>query len=131
MSCGLVIAEQICHVHTCLHGKPYLVANSNKRLWVRMKIKITGYVQFRAFIGDQVFLALESKKTTLRDTLHILCEKYGKKFEEMLWDTRTEKIRRANLVMLNSHPYMNLRDGLDSELKEGDEITIIPMLTGG
>ena len=96
-----------------------------------MKIKVTEHVQFRAFIGDHVILALESKKTSLRDILHILCEKYGKRFEEMLWDTRTEKIRRANLVMLNSHPCMNLRDGLDSELKEGDEITIIPMLTGG
>ena len=96
-----------------------------------MKIKVTGYLRFKGLIGDEVSLELETEKATLRNALKVLCGQYGKRFENLLFDPFTKEIKRSNLILLNGQPYINLGKRLDSELKDGDEITFSPVLTGG
>lgn len=96
-----------------------------------MKIKVTGYLKFKGLIGDAASLELETEKATLRDALRVLCNKHGEGFENILFDPFTREIKRANLILLNGHPYINLVRLLDSELKDGDEITFCPVLAGG
>ena len=96
-----------------------------------VKIKVTGYLRFRGLIGDEVSLELEAERVTVRDTLKVLCNQYGERFESILFDPCTKEIKRSNLVLLNGQPYINLGRRLDSELKDGDEITLCPVLVGG
>ncbi len=96
-----------------------------------MKIKVTGYLKFRSLIGDAALLELQTQEATLRDALTLLCNKHGEGFESTLFDPLTREIKRANLILLNGHPYTNLVKRLDSELRDGDEITFCPVLAGG
>jgi len=96
-----------------------------------VKIKVTGYLKLKGLIGDEVSLELETEKATLRDALKVLCNQYGKRFEGILFDPFTKEIKRSNLILLNGQPYINLSKRLDSELKDGDEITFCPLLAGG
>ena len=96
-----------------------------------MKIKVTGYLKFKGLIGDEASLELETEKATLRDALKVLCNQYGERFESILFDPCTKEIKRSNLILLNGQPYVNLGKRLDSELKDGDEITLCPVLVGG
>ena len=96
-----------------------------------MKIKVTGYLKFRGLIGDEASLELETEKATLRDALNVLCNQYGERFQGILLDPSTKEIKRSNLVLLNGQPYINLGKRLDTELKDGDEITFSPVLAGG
>ena len=94
-------------------------------------MKVTGYLKFKALIGNQVLLELEREKATLRDVLILLSRRYGNKFEEMVFDPQTKEIKRANLILLNGQSYLNILNPLNTELKEGDEITLLPVVAGG
>ena len=96
-----------------------------------VKIKVTGYLKFKDLIGGEVSLELEAKKASVRDALKVLCNQYGERFESVLFDPCTKEIKRSNVVLLNGQPYINLGRRLDSELKDGDEITLCPVLVGG
>ena len=96
-----------------------------------MKIKVTGYLKFKGLIGGEVSLELETERATMRDALEVLCNQYGERFESILFDPCTKEVKRSNLVLLNGQPYINLGRRLDSELKDGDEITLCPVLVGG
>jgi molybdopterin converting factor small subunit len=96
-----------------------------------VKIKVTGYLKFRGLVGNEATLELETEKATLRDALKVLCNQHGERFESILLDPSTREIKRSNLVLLNGQPYINLGKRLDTELKDGDEITFSPVLAGG
>ena len=51
--------------------------------------------------------------------------------KSILFDASTKEIKRSNLVLLNGQPYINLGKRLDTELKDGDEITFSAVLAGG
>jgi sulfur carrier protein ThiS len=83
-----------------------------------VKIKITGHGKFIGFMDGEVSLQLEA-------------ERYGQGLESTLFDPSTKEIKRSNLVLLNGQPYINLARRLDSEVKDGDEIRLLPVLVGG
>jgi molybdopterin converting factor small subunit len=102
-----------------------------KKVAHTVKIKVTGYLRFRDLIGGEVLLELEAEGATVRDALKVLCNQYGERFESFLFDPSTKEIKRSNLVLLNGQPHINLARRLDCELKDGDEITLSPVLVGG
>ena len=96
-----------------------------------MKITVTGYQKFKALMGNEGHVVLEMEKGTLRDALEALSRQFGEKLENMLFDPRTKKLKRSNLILLNGQSHLNLRDRLDSELADGDEIKFMPPVVGG
>jgi len=96
-----------------------------------VKITVTAYGKLKSLLGGEVSLELEAKRATLREALQELCNRYGEGFESTIFDPSTKEIKRSNLVLLNGQPYINLARRLDSELEDGDEITLLPVLTGG
>jgi len=96
-----------------------------------MKITVNGHLKFRAVMGDEVSVVLEMEEGTLRDALEALSRRYGESFENMMFNPRTKEVKRSNLVLLNGQSYLNLRDRLRSELKDGDEIKFLPPVVGG
>ncbi len=96
-----------------------------------MRIRVIGYSKFKAVMENQFPLLLEMEEGTLRDALEILSGRYGKRFDELVFDPLTREERRSNLIMLNGQSHLNLRNRLASELKDGDEIALLPAVTGG
>jgi molybdopterin converting factor small subunit len=104
---------------------------SLRKRMVSVKIKVTAYGRFKGFIEDEVSLQLEAERATVREALELLCRRYGEGLESTLFDPSTKGIKRSNLVLLNGQSYINLDRRLDSEVKDGDEITLLPVLVGG
>lgn len=98
---------------------------------VLVKITVAAHGKFKGFINGEVALELEAEKATVREALELLCYQYGEGFENTLFDPSTKEIKRSNLVLLNGQPYINLASRLDSEVKDGDQITLLPVLVGG
>ena len=96
-----------------------------------VRIAVTAYGKFRGLIGGEVCLEFEAERATVRDALNALCNQYGERVESALFDPSTGKIKRSNLVLLNGQPCINLAKRLESELKDGDEIKLGPVLVGG
>jgi MoaD family protein len=96
-----------------------------------MRIKVRAYLKFRAVLGESLWLDVDLEKARLNDVLKELSNRYGKKFSDLLFEPQSADVKRANLVLLNGQSYMNLKEGLRTELKEEDEISLMPALAGG
>jgi molybdopterin converting factor small subunit len=96
-----------------------------------VKISVIGYARFKAVMGNHTPVVLEIEKGTLREALEALCQQFGQKFEDLIFDPETKEAKRSNQILLNGLSHLNLRERLQVELKEGDVITLLPTLTGG
>ena len=76
-------------------------------------------------------LELKTEKNTLKDLLEELAGIYGDDFKKLIFDPLTGDVKKSNLILLNGQSYLNFRERLQLKLKDGDEITLMPVLTGG
>jgi molybdopterin converting factor small subunit len=94
-----------------------------------MKVKIKGYLTYKASIGEQ-FLDLGDKdKITLRELLVRLSDKH--KLEDSFYRAEAGIIDARTIILVNGRHALHLPDRLDTLLKDGDEIAIFPPLAGG
>lgn len=73
-------------------------------------------------------IILEVGDTTLRHVLDKLVEKFGNNFEQRILDKN--EIRRFVNVYINGEDIRHLK-GTQSDVKDTDEISILPAVSGG
>lgn len=94
-----------------------------------MKVKIKGYLTYKASIGEQ-FLDLGDKgKITLRELLVRLSDKH--KLEDSFYRAEAGTVDDRTIILVNGRHHLHLPDRLDTILMDGDEIAIFPPLAGG
>lgn len=93
-----------------------------------MRIRVKYFAYIRALVRDtkeeEVELGDGSK---LIDLLMRLTEKYGDKFREMLFPSSNDKLSEEVIILLNGRS----TDDLETPLKDGDTVSIMPFLSGG
>ena len=57
-------------------------------------------------------------------------QKDGKTFGDPEFDGQSKEAKRSNLILLNGRSHLNLRNRLSTELKDGDEISLLPVVVG-
>lgn len=91
------------------------------------KVKVTfSSVMMRVTGGEKT---VELEAGTLRELFANLVSRYGDDFKERVLEPTGEPRRFVNI-------YVNGRDmrflqGFDSKLKDGDEVTVLPAVSGG
>ena len=97
-----------------------------------MKIKLKGFLNFKNEMGKHALLEMMDGRSTIRDVLDNLSNRFGEDFKRLVFDSKTKEVASYNVILVNGRHYRNLPDGLDSELKEGDEVALFPrMMVGG
>ena len=96
-----------------------------------MKIRVKGYMTIKKAMGGEDVLEIEMDHATLRGLLEELFKKYGKGLRDLILDPETKKVRSHNQICLNTRHYIFLQDQLDTELKDGDVVSLIPPVAGG
>jgi len=88
-------------------------------------------VQFYTTLRD---LTNEKQTEVVGDTVagvvEKLVERYGSEFHETLFDKETGRIKPFYNILVNG-VRINLREGLNKEVKDGDVIAIFPPVGGG
>lgn len=74
-------------------------------------------------------IEIESEGTIKQALAHIF-EIYGSKFKNRIIDQNSESIKRYIIVAVNRRDIRHI-DGLNTELYEGDEVSILPAAAGG
>jgi molybdopterin converting factor small subunit len=67
----------------------------------------------------------------LLEALNVLSSTLGEDFRKLVFKENSNRVKNANLILLNGQNYLNLSKKLDTALRDGDEITMLPMITGG
>jgi molybdopterin converting factor small subunit len=96
-----------------------------------VRITVSGYLKFRGFFGEGMSLDFDGEGTTLRCALEVLSERCGESFRNAVYDFATGDIKKPNVILVNGRPYTDLGKGLDRVLKDGDEIVLGTLISGG
>lgn len=94
---------------------------------INVKIKLLGV--FRGFSGRGE-MSLKLKQPTVRSAIEILTESLSPQARNLLMDRYLGDPRPNALILLNGKEIGVLK-GLETTVKEGDELTIIPVAHGG
>ena len=96
-----------------------------------MKIKVRGYLTLKKRMGSKALLEMEVEHATLKDVLSYLSGSLGDDFTDLIFDPRSKEISSHIRVLVNGRHYNYLPNRLDTELDEGDEVTLFPLVAGG
>jgi MoaD family protein len=73
---------------------------------------------------------MENEKVTVNAILKTLVTRYGKPFAEYIYDPQTG-VARGFLQFLINGQSISAFNGLESKLKDGDVLAIVPPVGGG
>lgn len=92
-----------------------------------VKVRLLGV--FRGLAGRDA-VSLKLKNATVRTALRTLAETVSPEARKMLLDSEMNDPRSNAVILLNGIEISAL-DGLETKIKDGDELTVIPIAHGG
>ena len=96
-----------------------------------MRISIRGFLTLRNVMDAQAAFNFEEDILTVDDLLHELSARYGEDFRKMIFDPETHALSRHIRILVNGRHYSHLPEKLNTQLHEGDEVSLFPPIAGG
>ena len=94
-----------------------------------MEIEVRLYAMLREIAGMKVLRVSLPPKSSVRDLIDVLLERYGGDFERYIYDGE-KRSRRYLSYMLNGIN-INSLEKFDTALKDGDVFSLLPPVGGG
>jgi len=96
---------------------------------VKVTVEYLGYIKQTLGIAQPENIELKPEATT-RNLLALLAEKHGELFKKAVYDPKEAALKPYHIIAVNGL-MINLLDGLDTKLKDGDRVSVMPVVTGG
>jgi MoaD family protein len=96
---------------------------------LRVTVEYLGYIKQTLGITQAESLEIKTD-ASVRDLLVLLAEKHGEPFKKAIYHPEDEELKPHHILALNGL-MVNLLNGLDTKIKDGDRVTIMPVVTGG
>ena len=94
-----------------------------------VRVKLTGIL--KGISGKEEVILNFERPTTVKEVIFRLAEMFSMEFRRALIDSELNSPKPNALILLNGREVSVLPKGLESEVKNGDEIVIIPVTHGG
>lgn len=94
-----------------------------------MKVTVKFFTTLREIAGKGEEEIEFKSKITVQELLNHLSKKYGQQFQDYIYDEKGKK--RSYLQFLINGRSITILQGLETKLKEGDKVAIIPPVGGG
>ena len=96
-----------------------------------MKIKIEYLGHVRNLLNTKRQEEIEiNENSTIQDLLNTLANKYGEPFQKAIYEPGTNDLKANFIATVNGH-LLNQLKGVNTKLKNDDNITIMPIVSGG
>ena len=96
-----------------------------------MKVAVAYLGYIRQTLGVEQGESVELKDDALvRDLLFLLAEKYGEPFQKAVYEPKGVDLKPHYIVSVNGL-LLNQLNGIETKLKDGDHVVLMPVVTGG
>ena len=96
-----------------------------------MKIRVEFLGHIRNVIGSEREEEVEiSEGSSIADLLMVLSEKYGEPFKKAIFEKSGADVKSNYIITVNGY-LLNQLKGLDTRLKNDDNVTLLPIVSGG
>jgi molybdopterin synthase sulfur carrier subunit len=95
-----------------------------------VKVSVRLFTTLRELTGkSEKILEFNMKTVTVKDVLETLVKLHGKELRDYMYDEK--KKVREHLQLLVNGKSVSLLEELDTQLKDGDQVAIVPPVGGG
>ena len=97
-----------------------------------MKVKVRFFTNLREIVNkrQETLTFTAGEKVTVDVVLKMLSQKYGNPFTEYVYNDKTGQPKNFLQFLINGTSTSTL-NGLETELKDGDVLAILPPIGGG
>jgi len=97
-----------------------------------VEVKVRFFTNLREIVNkrEETLIFIEDEKVTIDLVLKTLSQKYGKFFVEYVYEPKTGQPKNFLQFLINGTTISTI-NGLDTELKNGDVLAILPPVGGG
>jgi molybdopterin synthase sulfur carrier subunit len=96
-----------------------------------MKVTVKFLGPHRSIVGKESVTVDVRESDTIINLVREVSDQIGKpEFKKILIDPELDDPRPNNVILVNGREINSLR-GLQTELREGDEVVVIPLVHGG
>jgi MoaD family protein len=92
-------------------------------------VEYLGYIKQTLDLTQAESIQLKPEAST-RDLLVLLAEKHGEPFKKAVYDPEDASLKPYHIIAVNGL-MINLLNDLDTKLKDGDRVVVMPVVTGG
>lgn len=96
---------------------------------MRITVEYLGYIKQTLGITQAESIELNSNAST-QDLLVLLANRHGEPFKKAIFDPRETNLKPYHIIAINGL-MINLLNGLETKLKDGDRVVVMPVVTGG
>lgn len=96
-----------------------------------MKVKVSGVLLSQQGLCRDTPVTLEVERCTLKEALELLSQKLGDRFERLIFEQDTRKVKSNLLFLVNGRSHWNLPGRWGYALQDGDEIVVTQIVSGG
>lgn len=96
---------------------------------LRVTVDYLGYIKQTIGARQEESVMLEAG-ALVRDLLCILATRYGEPFKKDVYDPKTGEMKATHILSVNG-VLLNQFNGLETDLKDGDCVVVLPVVTGG
>ena len=94
-----------------------------------MRIEYLGHI--RNIIGSGREEEVEiGEEASVADLLMVLSEKHGEPFEKVIYQHGGTDVKSNYIITVNGY-LLNQLNGIATKLKDGDEVALLPLVSGG
>ncbi len=97
---------------------------------MKIVVEYFGYIKQTLSMAHPETIELQSE-TTARNLLVQLAEKYGEPFKKAVYDPKEPDALKPYHILAVNGLMIDLLNGLDTKLKDGDRVAVMPVVTGG
>ncbi len=96
---------------------------------MKVTVEYLGYIKQTLNLTQAETTELKAEATA-RDLLVKLADKHGEPFKKAVYDPKDSVLKPYHILAINGL-MITLLNGLDTKLKDGDRVSVMPVVTGG
>lgn len=96
-----------------------------------MRIRVRGFLTVKEVLGGRKAVTLEVNEATVAGLLQELSIQFGESFESMFFDPENGAVSGQVAILVNGCHYSHLPAGLNTALKDEDDVALFPPMAGG